>query len=67
MSKSQSQRPVQPPPAALLWRFLLTIVLLLILAGSGITTFKHVTNAPETRILPTITYDSESSLTPYMP
>ena len=37
---------------ALLWRLLLTLLLLLALAGPGLTFFKSVTSRPGTRALP---------------
>lgn len=39
---------------ALLWRLLLTLLLLLALAGPGLTFFKSVTSRPGTRALPSL-------------
>jgi hypothetical protein len=42
---------------SILWRLVVTILLLILLAGSGITIFNNVTTHPNTRVLPTLTYD----------
>ena len=39
---------------AIIWRLALTILLLLLLAGSGFTIFKSVTTRPEASVLPAI-------------
>jgi hypothetical protein len=44
---------------ALLWRLLLTVLLLLALAGPGLTLFKHVTSRAGARALPALTQPSE--------
>lgn len=38
---------------AVLWRLLLTALLLAFLAGSGLTIFKDATSQPEARVRPT--------------
>jgi hypothetical protein len=40
---------------AIIWRLALTILLLLFLAGSGLTIFKSATTRPEASVLPTLT------------
>jgi nucleoside recognition membrane protein YjiH len=40
---------------SILWRLLLTALLLLILAGSSVTIFNTVITHPGTRVLPTLT------------
>jgi hypothetical protein len=44
---------------ALLWRLLLTLLLLLALAGPGLTLFRNVTNRSGTRALPTLGQEAE--------
>ncbi len=44
---------------ALLWRLLLTLLLLLALAGPGLTLFRSVTNRAETRALPRLGQEIE--------
>jgi hypothetical protein len=41
---------------SILWRLVLTALLLLILAGSGMTIFSNVTSRPDARVLPTLTH-----------
>jgi len=43
---------------SLVWRLVLTGLLLLLLAGSGVTIFHNATSRPDARILPTLTVDS---------
>ena len=43
---------------SLLWRLVLTGLLLLLLAGSGVTIFHNATSRPDARVLPTLTVDS---------
>jgi hypothetical protein len=38
----------------ILWRLLLTALLLLFLAGFGVTIFNNMTTRPDTRVLPTL-------------
>jgi len=38
---------------AIIWRLILTALLLLVLAGSSLTVFNSVTTRPETSVLPT--------------
>jgi hypothetical protein len=40
---------------SILWRLLLTALLLLMLAGSSLTIFSPITTRPDTRVLPTLT------------
>ena len=44
---------------AILWRLLITLLLLLALAGPGLTIFSAVTAKPEARVLPTLVQDIE--------
>ena len=46
---------------ALLWRLLLTLLLLLALAGPGLTIFRSVTNRSETQALPGLSQSSKES------
>lgn len=41
---------------AILWRLLLTGLLLLVLAGSGLTIFSTATTRPDTQVLPQLTH-----------
>jgi len=43
---------------SLLWRLVLTGLLLLLLAGSGVTIFHNATSRPDARVLPTLTVES---------
>jgi hypothetical protein len=45
---------------SILWRLVLTALLLLILAGSSVTIFNTVTTHPGTRVLPTLTQGADS-------
>ncbi len=45
---------------SLLWRLILTGLLLLVLAGSGMTFFHNALTRPEARVLPTLTYDTDA-------
>lgn len=40
------------------WRLILTILLLAVLAGSSLTVFGSVTTSPDSRVLPTLSYDA---------
>ncbi|MBN1219781.1 MAG: hypothetical protein JXM69_12700 [Anaerolineae bacterium] len=40
----------------ILWRLLLTVLLLVILAGSGVTIFSSVTTRADARVLPTLSH-----------
>ena len=42
----------------ILWRLLLTVFLLIVLAGSSITIFKSVTSQPASQVLPTLTHEA---------
>lgn len=44
---------------ALLWRLLLTLLLLLALAGPGLSLFRSVTNRTETRTLPALNQEAK--------
>jgi len=44
---------------AIFWRLLITLLLLLALAGPGLTIFSTVTAKPETQILPPVAQDVE--------
>ncbi len=44
---------------ALLWRLLLTLLLLLALAGPGLTLFRSVTSRTGTRTLPAVSQESK--------
>lgn len=46
---------------ALLWRLLLTLLLLSALAGPGLTLFRNVTNQAEARALPPLRQEIEAS------
>ena len=46
---------------AILWRLLLTLLLLLALGGPGFTLFEIVTTRAETRALPELTQPAEAS------
>ncbi len=48
----------------LLWRLLLTVVLLLALAGPGLTLFRHATSRAGARALPALTQPNEQSELP---
>ncbi len=52
MVNRANQNSIQFSWADILWRLLLTLLLLLALAGPGLTIFKTVTSHPETEILP---------------
>jgi hypothetical protein len=67
MLTNQSEQAVVPQLSALRWRLLVTVLLLAVMAGSGITTFRHITNAPDTQVLPTRIYNSGASPFPYSP
>lgn len=58
--------PYQAPAAniqvtwkAMLWRLLLTALLLLTLLGSNLTIFRSVTTQPDAHVLPTLTQETE--------
>jgi hypothetical protein len=42
----------------ILWRLILTLFLLVALAGSGITLFKSVTDQPNSQVLPALTHET---------
>jgi hypothetical protein len=42
---------------SLLWRLVLTGLLLLLLAGSGVTIFHNATSRPDAHVLPTLTVE----------
>ncbi|MBN1991139.1 MAG: hypothetical protein JW953_00430 [Anaerolineae bacterium] len=44
---------------SVLWRLVLTALLLLMLAGSGITIFSNATSRPGAQVLPTLTGSTE--------
>lgn len=43
----------------IIWRLLITLLLLLALAGPGLTLFSAVTAKPEAQVLPTLVQDIE--------
>jgi len=43
---------------SLLWRLVLTGLLLLLLAGSGVTIFHNATSRSDARVLPTLTVEN---------
>ena len=43
---------------SLLWRLVLTGLLLLLLASSGVTIFQNATSRPDARVLPTLTIEN---------
>jgi hypothetical protein len=45
---------------SILWRLVLTALLLLLLAGSGVTIFKPVITRPGTQVLPPLTQGIEA-------
>jgi hypothetical protein len=45
---------------SILWRLVLTALLLLLLAGSGVTIFKPVMTHPDTRVFPPLTQGIET-------
>jgi len=55
---SSSMVNIQVTWQSLLWRLVLTGLLLLLLAGSGVTIFHNATSRPDARVLPTLTVDS---------
>lgn len=59
MVNSPSHSPVRLTWQSLLWRLLLTILLLLALAGSGLTHFHHVIDPSEAPALPTLSQKAE--------
>ncbi len=54
-----SPSPVRFTWQALLWRLLLTILLLLALAGPGLTLFHHAIDPSEAPVLPTLSQKAE--------
>jgi hypothetical protein len=44
---------------AIFWRLLITLLLLLALAGPGLTIFSTVTAKPDAQVLPTLAQDFE--------
>ncbi|GAB4424108.1 MAG: hypothetical protein Kow0031_02940 [Anaerolineae bacterium] len=56
------KNPQTPQPhfswQAIGWRLALTFLLLAMLAVSSLTVFGSVTTSPETRVLPTLSYDA---------
>ena len=53
-----NQKSVQLTWHDILWRLLLTVLLLVVLAGSGISLFKSAINHPNTQVLPTLTHEA---------
>jgi hypothetical protein len=41
----------------ILWRLLVTVILLLILAGSGLTIFRNISDPPNAQVLPAWRYE----------
>jgi len=42
----------------LVWRLVLTVILLFILAGSGLTIFSSIIGRPDAQVLPTVTFET---------
>jgi hypothetical protein len=61
MLNSSNNPTVQFTWQALLWRLLLTLLLLSALAGPGLTLFRSVTNHSGTRALPSLSQETEGS------
>ncbi|HXV43424.1 MAG TPA: hypothetical protein VEC96_10195 [Anaerolineae bacterium] len=59
MLNSPNNPTVQFTWQALLWRLLLTLLLLSALAGPGLTLFRSVTDRSETRALPNLSQEVE--------
>jgi hypothetical protein len=59
MLNSPNNPTVQFTWQALLWRLLLTLLLLSALAGPGLTLFRSATNRSETRALPNLSQEVE--------
>jgi hypothetical protein len=57
MINSSNQTNYQLTWQAMIWRLILTALLLLLLTISGLTIFNSVTNQPDARVLPTLTYE----------
>jgi hypothetical protein len=55
---SSSTVNIQVTWQSLLWRLVLTGLLLLLLAASGMTMFHNATSHPEARVLPTLTLEN---------
>jgi hypothetical protein len=61
MIKSSDQGNTEFTWQSIVWRLFLTALLLIILAGAGVTIFSHVTDQPNTQVLPTLTgYELDS-------
>jgi hypothetical protein len=56
-------QPIQFTWQAILWRLLLTLLLLLALAGPGLSLFRTVTSRPGTRALPALIQETEGGET----
>jgi hypothetical protein len=56
---SPSMVNIQVTWQSLLWRLVLTGLLLLILAGSGLTILHNATSRPDAHVLPTLTIENE--------
>jgi hypothetical protein len=58
-SNQRAVTTVQLTWQAIFWRLLITLLLLLALAGPGLNIFSAVTARPDTQVLPTLTQDIE--------
>lgn len=59
MINSPNNTTIQFNWLALLWRLLLTLLLLLALAGPGLTIFRSLIDRPGTQALPSLTHQAE--------
>jgi len=46
---------------SILWRLLVTAILLLILAGSGLTIFRNISDPPNAQVLPAWRYEFQGN------
>lgn len=60
MVNSPNQSGIQLTRQAILWRLILTGLLLMVLAGSSLTIFNGITPQPDTRVLPTLPYSADA-------
>lgn len=61
MLNSSNNSTIENTWQALLWRLLLTLLLLLALAGPGLTLFRSVTNHSGTKALPGLSREADDS------
>ena len=62
MVDSQQQTSIEFSWQALVWRVLLTALLLAVLAGSTLTVFSHNDSTPDPSALPAFDYEAETLL-----